>query len=183
MPRTVLSASCRRSMTVFPTQSKGDGVTFEDLCVLPVTGGWCWGQVWQFWAEAQREHEHQKKMPRVSISWKAVSVCCSHAAREMVVPGKDLKGGPCGPTSALAEGSQVLEHNTRCAKFEPQHLLLGKVLGEQSRWDFSKALEGAFAECASFIKMSVLKVSASVRFISSAWKKAWRFIMVKIMTH
>lgn len=72
-------------------------------------------------------------MPRVSISWEAVSVCCSHAAREMVVPGKDLKGGLCGPTSALAEGSQVLEHNTCRAKFEPQHLLLGKVLGEQSQ--------------------------------------------------
>jgi len=54
----------------------------------------------------QGEHKHQREMPRVKVSWQVISACCPHVAREMVVPGKELKGGSFGPTSAPAEGSK-----------------------------------------------------------------------------
>lgn len=88
IPRTVLSASARKPVTAFPSQSEHASIAFGDLRIFPQTGAWCWGQIWQCWAGMQREHGHQ----RVKVSWELISACCLDVARVRVMPGKDLRG-------------------------------------------------------------------------------------------
>ena len=126
-------------------------------------------------AERARAPEGNAK---VKVSWEVISVSCPHVARETVVPGKDLKGGPCGPTFAPAEGSQVLqwqekpclafghprlEHNTQRAKFQSQHLLLSKVLGYQTQ-DILMATSGSLHNSSNFI----------IQPASETFQKLWK---------